>query len=99
MAFSGQLVPATDRGLKAQDRVKKAIEDFSSMLEAVRSANPSRSTRWPRRPRRLEPRTRGPKRTLSPAMLLSRSLQVALTSDHLESGGACAGTIRAISYV
>lgn len=40
MAFSGQLVPATDRGLKAQDRVKKAIEDFSSMLEAVRSANP-----------------------------------------------------------
>lgn len=40
MAFSGQLVPATDRGLKAQDRVKTAIEDFSSMLEAVRSANP-----------------------------------------------------------
>ncbi|WP_017935725.1 AIPR family protein [Nocardioides sp. Iso805N] len=41
MAFSSQLMPATDRGLKAQDRVKKAIEDFSSMLEAVRSANPS----------------------------------------------------------
>ncbi|WP_110205889.1 AIPR family protein [Nocardioides daejeonensis] len=40
MAFSGHLAPATDRGLKAQDRVKKAIEDFSSMLEAVRSANP-----------------------------------------------------------
>lgn len=40
MAFSGQLMPATDRGLKAQDRVKKAIDDFSSMLEAVRSANP-----------------------------------------------------------
>jgi len=40
MAFSSQLMPATDRGLKAQDRVKKAIEDFSSMLEAVRSANP-----------------------------------------------------------
>jgi hypothetical protein len=39
LAFSGQLMPATDRGLKAQDRVKKALEDFSSMLEAVRSAN------------------------------------------------------------
>ena len=41
MAFSGQLAPATDRGLKAQDRVKKAIEDFGSMLEATRSANPT----------------------------------------------------------
>lgn len=41
MAFSAQLVPATDRGLKAQDRVKKAIEDFGSMLEATRSANPA----------------------------------------------------------
>ena len=40
LAFSGQLAPATDRGLKAQDRVKRAIEDFSSMLEAVRSLNP-----------------------------------------------------------
>jgi len=40
-AFSGHLLPATDRGLKAQDRVKKAIEDFSSMLEAIRSANPT----------------------------------------------------------
>lgn len=39
LAFSSQLMPATDRGLKAQDRVKKALEDFSSMLEAVRSAN------------------------------------------------------------
>ena len=39
MAFSGQLAPATDRGLKAQDRVKRAIEDFGSMLEATRSAN------------------------------------------------------------
>ncbi len=33
-------MPATDRGLKAQDRVKKALEDFSAMLEAARSANP-----------------------------------------------------------
>ena len=41
MAFSGQLAPATDRGLKAQDRVKKAIDDFGSMLEATRSANPA----------------------------------------------------------
>jgi hypothetical protein len=40
LAFSGHLMPATDRGLKAQDRVKKALEDFSSMLEAARSANP-----------------------------------------------------------
>ncbi|HEY3006054.1 MAG TPA: AIPR family protein, partial [Kribbellaceae bacterium] len=40
LAFSGQLTPATDRGLQAQDRVKKALEDFGSMLEAVRSANP-----------------------------------------------------------
>jgi len=40
LAFSGQLMPATDRGLKAQDRVKKALDDFGSMLEAVRSANP-----------------------------------------------------------
>jgi hypothetical protein len=40
-AFSGNLMPATDRGLKAQERVKKAIENFSSMLEAIRSANPT----------------------------------------------------------
>lgn len=39
-AFSNQLLPATDRGLKAQERVKSAIEAFSSMLEAIRSANP-----------------------------------------------------------
>jgi hypothetical protein len=39
LAFSGQLLPATDRGLKAQDRVKKAVDDFSAMLEAVRSGN------------------------------------------------------------
>ena len=32
-------MPATDRGLKALDRVKKAVEVFSSMLEAARSAN------------------------------------------------------------
>lgn len=41
LAFSGQLHPATDRGLKAQDRVKKALDDFSAMLEATRSANPA----------------------------------------------------------
>ncbi|WP_313716493.1 hypothetical protein [Arsenicicoccus bolidensis] len=41
MAFSGQLAPATDRGLRAQERVKKAIRDFGSMLEATRSANPT----------------------------------------------------------
>lgn len=39
-AFSNHLLPATDRGLKAQERVKIAIETFSSMLEAIRSANP-----------------------------------------------------------
>jgi len=39
LAFSGQLLHATDRGLKAQDRVKKAVADFSAMLEAVRSGN------------------------------------------------------------
>lgn len=31
-AFSGHLLPATDRGLQAQERVKKAIDAFSSML-------------------------------------------------------------------
>lgn len=40
LAFSGQLQPATDLGLKAKDRVNKALSDFSSMIEAVRSANP-----------------------------------------------------------
>lgn len=40
VAFSTHLMPATERGLKAQDRVKKALEDFSAMLEAARSANP-----------------------------------------------------------
>lgn len=39
-AFSAKLHPATDRGLKAQDRVQTAIEEFGSMLEATRSANP-----------------------------------------------------------
>ncbi|AGM29998.1 hypothetical protein MASS_3396 [Mycobacteroides abscessus subsp. bolletii 50594] len=38
-AFSSHLMPATDRGLKAQERVKNAIEAFSSMLEAIRPAN------------------------------------------------------------
>jgi hypothetical protein len=41
VAFSGHLMPAADRGLKSQDRVKKALEDFSAMLEAARSANPA----------------------------------------------------------
>lgn len=40
LSFSKQLSPATDLGLKSQDRVAKAIEDFSSMVEATRSANP-----------------------------------------------------------
>ncbi len=39
LSFSGQLQAATDRGLKAQERVNKALQDFSSMVEAVRSAN------------------------------------------------------------
>jgi len=33
-------MPAADRGLKSQDRVKKALEDLCAMLEAARSANP-----------------------------------------------------------
>jgi len=37
---SGDSDARTDRGLTAQERVKKVIEDFGSMLEAVRSANP-----------------------------------------------------------
>lgn len=41
LSFVAQLQPATDRGLKALDRVKRALQDFSSMMEAVRSANPS----------------------------------------------------------
>lgn len=40
VAFTNHLLPATDRGLKTQDRVKKALEDFGAMLEAGRSANP-----------------------------------------------------------
>lgn len=41
LSFSGLLQPATDLGLKSQDRVTKAINDFSSMVEAVRSGNPA----------------------------------------------------------
>ncbi|MDF1480434.1 AIPR family protein [Leifsonia sp. H3M29-4] len=41
LAFSAQLAPATDQGLKAQERVDKAIGDFSAMIEATRSANPA----------------------------------------------------------
>jgi hypothetical protein len=33
-------MPATVRGLKARERVKNAIEAFSSMLEPIQSANP-----------------------------------------------------------
>lgn len=40
LSFSPQLAPATDQGLKAQERVQKALSDFSSMFEAIRSANP-----------------------------------------------------------
>jgi hypothetical protein len=40
LAFSAQLSPATDQGLKSQDRVDRAIGDFSAMIEATRSANP-----------------------------------------------------------
>jgi hypothetical protein len=39
LSFSRLLLPATDQGLKSQDRVTKAIEDFSSMVEAARGAN------------------------------------------------------------
>jgi hypothetical protein len=41
VAFSAQLASATDQGLKAQDRVSKAIGDFGAMIEATRSANPA----------------------------------------------------------
>lgn len=40
LSFSAQLQPGTDLGLKTQEKVKKALQDFSSMMEAVRSANP-----------------------------------------------------------
>lgn len=41
LSFSAQLTPATDQGLKAQERVTKAVADFSAMIEATRSANPA----------------------------------------------------------
>ncbi|WP_230111516.1 AIPR family protein [Microbacterium foliorum] len=40
LAFSKNLAPATDQGLKSQDKVAKALEDFAAMVEATRSANP-----------------------------------------------------------
>lgn len=40
LSFSAQLQPATDQGLKTRERVDKAIQDFSAMIEATRSANP-----------------------------------------------------------
>lgn len=41
LAFSAQLVPATDQGLKSSERVARAVEGFSSMVEATRAANPA----------------------------------------------------------
>lgn len=39
LSFSSQLMPATDQGLKSQDRVQKVVTDFSAMIEATRLAN------------------------------------------------------------
>jgi hypothetical protein len=39
LSFSNTLQPATDQGLKRQERVEQAIEAFGSMVEAARSAN------------------------------------------------------------
>lgn len=39
LSFSGQLASATDQGLKSQERVKNALGDFSSLLEATRTAH------------------------------------------------------------
>lgn len=41
LAFSAQLVPATNQGLKSSERVARAIEGFSAMVEATRAANPA----------------------------------------------------------
>lgn len=41
VAYSARLMPATNQGLKAQERVLRAIADFSEMIEATRSANPA----------------------------------------------------------
>lgn len=41
LAFSKNLAPAADQGLKSQDKVAKALEDFAAMVEATRSANPA----------------------------------------------------------
>nr|WP_176704703.1 AIPR family protein [Arthrobacter sp.]AXV46326.1 AIPR protein [Arthrobacter sp.] len=41
LAFTGQLADATDQGLKSRDKVTVAISNFTSMVEAVRSANTS----------------------------------------------------------
>ncbi|WP_166409078.1 AIPR family protein [Labedella phragmitis] len=40
LSFSKNLAPATDQGLKSQDKVARALEDFAAMVEATRSANP-----------------------------------------------------------
>lgn len=41
LAFSNQLLLATDQGLKSQDRVTKSLGLFASMIEATRSSNTS----------------------------------------------------------
>ncbi len=41
LSFSAQLQPATDQGLKTKEQVVKAIQNFSAMVEAARSANPT----------------------------------------------------------
>ncbi|MEI3844733.1 MULTISPECIES: AIPR family protein [unclassified Microbacterium] len=40
LSFSKNLAPATDQGLKSQEKVAKALDDFAAMVEATRSANP-----------------------------------------------------------
>lgn len=40
LSFSHLLVPATDQGLKTKQKVKDALQNFASMIEATRTANP-----------------------------------------------------------
>ncbi len=42
LSFSKFLKDATDQGLKSRERVSKAIEQFSAMVEATRSMSPER---------------------------------------------------------
>ncbi len=39
LAFTAQLLPATDQGLKSKDKVQSSIQNFAAMVAAVRSAN------------------------------------------------------------